>query len=103
MHRASGGKIQTAREQSGEEADGAGRATTPECDWLRTALHDMAQPLMALECGLFLSTLDPEQDAAKLRQAIEEATGQCQRMLVCFRAMQSQLSQGRPAGTSETV
>lgn len=59
--------------------------------WIRTALHDFAQPLTALECGLFLSTLSPEQGADELRQVIDEAMSQCQRMLVCFRAIQERL------------
>jgi len=60
-----------------------------QAEWLQTALHDFAQPLTALECGLFLSTLDADQDARALRQTVDAAMVQCQRMLVCFRELQA--------------
>jgi len=80
-------------------------ATKPDsqAEWLRSALHDFAQPLTTLECGLFLSTLNPDQDARALRQTIDEAMVQCRRMLVCFRAMQEQLSTASGNSSNRTI
>ena len=69
----------------------AAGAPAPEAVWMRTALHDLAQPLTALECVLFLGTLAPTPSAATLREAIDEALVQCQRMTDGVRAMQEHL------------
>ena len=62
--------------------------------WMRKALHDLAQPLTALECRLFLSTLEQDCGVDELRQAIAEALVQCQRMIGEVRAMQDRLHNG---------
>lgn len=75
-----------------EAADAARQAV-----WMRTALHDIAQPLTALECVLFLGTLEPNPSVATLRQAIDEALVQCQRMTDDVRTMQRYLHIGVPS------
>lgn len=64
-------------------------------DWMRGALHDVAQPLTALECGLFLATMKREgaqaPDMEELRQTIVEALEQCARVRGQIRAMQDEL------------
>lgn len=62
-----------------------------ETAWLHKALHDLAQPVTAIECGLFLTTLEQDANVAELRNAIGEALGQCQRLMREVRAMQERL------------
>jgi len=76
-------------ERPTRSVDAERSAPDTQSEWLQTALHDFAQPLTALECGLFLSTLDADQDARALRQTLDAAMVQCQRMLVCFRELQA--------------
>ena len=63
--------------------------------WIQTALHDLAQPLTALECVLFLTTLEQQPDVKQLRQAIADALKQCKRMTAEVRTMQDRLQDGR--------
>jgi hypothetical protein len=97
----------TAKQWSARVAvESAGAGTSgPDSglEWLRTALHDLAQPLTTLECLLFLGKLDADQDASKLGQTVDEAMVQCQRMLVCFRAIQEQLSTANDKTGTGTV
>lgn len=63
---------------------------------MRVALHDLSQPLTALECGLYLGSMGvdgtPNVDAAEMRTSIEEALRQCERMMTQVRAMQDHLN-----------
>lgn len=60
--------------------------------WFEKALHDLCQPLTALECGLYLSSLnlqkDPTLQVAELRETIRHALVQCDRMIKSVRVMQ---------------
>jgi hypothetical protein len=64
-------------------------------DWVRTAMHDLCQPITALECVLFLGTMSgdgsstptAEEAMATIRSALE----QCERVSARLRAMQEQM------------
>ena len=58
-------------------------------EWLRDALHDLCQPLTALECRLFLGL--SQQGEAEMRTAIKEAMVQCERLIDGVRGMQIRL------------
>ena len=63
-------------------------------DWLQDALHDLSQPLTALQGRLFLATLHPpgsEQERAEMRRAVQDGLQQCERMMVRVRSMQQHL------------
>lgn len=62
--------------------------------WMRVALHDLCQPLTALECCLYVGTMDidgerPAED--DLHETIRAALVECQRMMSRVRAMQERL------------
>lgn len=60
--------------------------------WLQKALHDLCQPLTALQCRLFLGTMTPaggpQEELAELRSAVRESLVQCDRMMTHVRIMQ---------------
>ncbi len=58
-------------------------------EWMRDALHDLCQPLTALECRLFLGLR--EQDETEMRVAMKEAMVQCERLIDGVRGMQVRL------------
>lgn len=58
---------------------------------MRQQLHDLAQPLTALECVLFLGTLHQGEEQGGLRETIDDALVQCGRLMVGMRAMQESL------------
>ena len=60
-----------------------------EMEWVRGALHDLCQPLTALECRLFLGLLDGSE--AELRVSVKEARVQCERLIAGVRGMQARL------------
>jgi hypothetical protein len=66
-------------------------------EWMRHALHDMSQPLTALECGLFLGTMSPDgvtkPTAEELLETITAALVQCERLIKQVRAMQERMRQ----------
>ena len=60
-----------------------------DAEWMRGALHDLCQPLTALECRLFLGL--NETGEAELRSTIKEAIQQCERLISGVRGMQVRL------------
>ena len=65
-------------------------------DWIQDALHDLSQPLTALQGRLFLATLHPpgsEEERAEMRHAVEDGLQQCERMMVSVRSMQRHMDE----------
>lgn len=65
-------------------------------DWIQDALHDLSQPLTALQGRLFLAMLHTpggEQERVELRRAVEDGLQQCERMIVHVRSMQRHLDE----------
>lgn len=66
-----------------------------ELEWMREALHDLTQPLTALECGLFIGTMSPDgiraPNAEELLGAILQALEQCERVTNQLRAIQERV------------
>ena len=68
-----------------------GTPAKPLQSWLQNTLHDLSQPLTALQCRLFLSMLHApgsEKERTEMRHAIEDGLRQCERMMVSVRSMQ---------------
>ncbi len=67
-----------------------------EWEWMRAALHDLSQPLTALECGLFIGTMSPDgvraPNAQELLATILQALEQCERVSMQLRAMQERMN-----------
>ena len=63
--------------------------------WVREAIHDLSQPLTALECALFLGTSSPDgtraPTAEELLVTIQQGLEQCERMITQVRTMQQML------------
>ena len=78
-----------------EAANGSKTLCGAEKEWLRHALHDMSQPLTALECGLFVGTMSPDgvrpPTAEELLETVFEALAQCERISTQMRTMQDRL------------
>ncbi len=70
-------------------------AVLDQKEWIRRALHDLSQPLTALECGLFLGTMSPDgvraPSSEELLSTILEALGHCERLTTLVRALQQRL------------
>ena len=68
-------------------------------EWMRGAIHDLCQPLTALECRLFLGTLGPQGVGSpapeEMREAIHLGLVQCGRMMPPVRAMRDKLGAAR--------
>ena len=66
-----------------------------ELEWMRSALHELSQPLTALECGLFVGTMSPDgvsaPQAEELMATIRQALVQCERMTGQFRLIQERI------------
>lgn len=65
-------------------------------NWIQNALHDLSQPLTALQGRLFLATLHPpgsEQEHVEMRRAVEDGLQQCERMIANVRSMQRHLDE----------
>lgn len=81
-------------------------AVQPVPPWMRETLHDLCQPLMALECQLYLASLEVEnetqRDLSAQRAMFESALHQCQRMIRLIRAAQMQMANADQM-ISETV
>lgn len=78
------------------------RAEAGEAEaWLGAALHDLCQPLTALQCRLALGSLATAgrvgDELTELREAVRDSLVQCERMLKQVRAMQVYLGD-REAG-----
>jgi hypothetical protein len=64
---------------------------------MRRGLHDLSQPLTALECCLFLGLMELSQTAEQdqlrlLRTTTEDALVQCRRVMDCVLALQERLA-----------
>ncbi len=57
---------------------------------VRGALHDLAQPLTALQCRLYLGTLAGG-DLAEMQRTIHESLAECERMMHLARALSERL------------
>ena len=66
-----------------------------ESQWLRSALHDISQPMTALECGLYIGTMTVDGNrtpqAEELMATIRAALEQCHRVSSQLRLMQERL------------
>jgi hypothetical protein len=79
------------------EVAGTGKAGSGELGaaWLRQAVHDLCQPLMALECLLFVNkepVAGEPLETASLRNVMEAGLIECRRMLVLVRGMQERMT-----------
>ena len=67
-----------------------------EVEWIRHALHDLCQPLTALECGLFVGTMSPDgvsaPTAEELMVTIRHALEQCERVTDQLRVIQERIN-----------
>jgi hypothetical protein len=89
--------------KDGEEI-GLQTGNTP---WIREALHDLCQPLTALECGLYIGTISPDgiraPRAEELMATITAALAQCERMTSKLRAIQGRMNgEGKDAVAGPT-
>jgi hypothetical protein len=68
---------------------------TGETAWMRRALHDVCQPLTALECLLYVGTMSPDgvrsPTAEELLVTVLEALAQCERVTAGVRGIQERL------------
>ena len=68
---------------------------TSDAEWMRKALHDLCQPLTALECGLFVGTMSPDgvsaPKAEELMATIVLAPEQCGRVTGQVRMIQERM------------
>lgn len=60
-----------------------------ELTWVSEALHELCQPLTALECRLFLGLRESSEEA--MLAALKESMIQCERLIDGVRAMQIRL------------
>ena len=62
--------------------------------WMQQALHDLSQPLSAMECHLYLCMMSStaEMKTAELADTIRESHVQCERLMAHVRSMQHRLS-----------
>ncbi len=67
-----------------------------EMAWIRQALHDLCQPLTALECVLYVGTMSPDgvrpPTAAELLATVQQALVQCERATAGVRGIQERLA-----------
>lgn len=66
---------------------------------LRKGLHDLGQPLTALQCRLYLGQMDGH-SAEALLAAVSESMTECERVIACVRDLQTMVERGeaREAG-----
>ena len=77
-----------------DTANGQVTEQMAEQAWMRVALHDLCQPLTALECRLHLGTMDHNgraPTAEEMLDTIHESLAECERMMRRVRAMQEKL------------
>jgi signal transduction histidine kinase len=78
-----------------------------DAESMRRLLHDLCQPLTALECLLYLSSLARPQEMTEgeetlaLRRTIDDGMVECRRMFSLVRSMQEQLTEDQGAGTPD--
>ncbi len=77
-------------------ASGESQEQQPVPEWLRDGLHELSQPLSALELLLYLGVQEDAGDGSgpedRRAQYLREAQVQCARMLATVRAMQQRMS-----------
>ena len=65
---------------------------------MQGALHDLCQPLTALQCRLALATLVPkngrEEEVRELRATVMESLVECERLIGHVRGMQNGMGDG---------
>ena len=66
---------------------------------MRRGLHDLAQPMTALQCRLWLGTME-EQSETSFRATLDESLRECERMINSLRTMQEQLEQAISQGAN---
>ena len=62
--------------------------------WIAKLLHDLSQPLCALECRLYLTAMDMTDSREETRMAMGECQAELKRALDIVREMQEQAAQG---------
>ncbi len=64
--------------------------------WMVQALHDLSQPLTAMECRLYLGIMssDGPGDAVELTATVRESLVECERLMARVRSMQERLLEG---------
>jgi hypothetical protein len=63
--------------------------------WFRRAVHDLCQPLTALECLLYVNrepVAGEPLEAALLRNVMEEGLVECKRMLMLVKEIQERMA-----------
>ena len=69
---------------------------TGHTPWMCKAVHDLCQPLTALECGLYIGTMSPDgiraPTATELLETILAALAQCERVTERLRVIQDRLN-----------
>ena len=77
----------------GRDRSGWGREPLhSEAMWMEELLHDLCQPLTALQCRLFLATMTRgEARADEMEQAVADALKQCDRAIGLVRLMQERV------------
>ena len=69
---------------------------------VRQALHDLAQPLTALQCRLFLADMAGD-DTVELQRAVQDALVECERMMKRSRQLAERLEQLSPVRAAEST
>ena len=94
-------EVGVAECEVGTGPSGDGEGSGPEMGkqdeaWLRQVLHDLCQPVMALDCLLSVNrepVAGESLDAALLRLVMEEGLVECGRMMALVRAMQQHMAE----------
>ena len=72
--------------------------------WINEALHDLCQPVTALQCRLFLASLAaPDASRASMDEALREALTQCERVMERVRQMQTRMEMFEAEGRDAVV
>ncbi len=68
-----------------------------DAEWVRRSLHDLCQPLTALQCRLSLGMMcvgeDDAAELAELRRMMHDSLTECERMMDLVRVMQLKLDE----------
>lgn len=72
--------------------------------WVRELLHELSQPLMALECQLYLAELDMENDGADdpRRALVTSGAAECMRLMALLRGAQARVAMADGVGSKAT-
>lgn len=81
----------------GSETGVSGRGSEMQV-WMQVALHDLCQPLTALQCRLTLATMvtknGREEEIQELRATVAESLAECDRLIGHVRRMQDGMGDG---------